>query len=77
MIKTLLKHLKQGIGNVPIIGVTKKDKIMEQDFNLVRVYIATELYAKYLMASHPDSDRIVIAKTAIKDTDCLINELLK
>ena len=50
---------------------------MEQNFNLVRVYISTELYAKYLMASYPDSDRIIIAKTAIKDADCLINELLK
>lgn len=50
---------------------------MEQDLNMVRVYIATELYAKYLMASCPDSDRIIIAKTAVKDADCLINELLK
>lgn len=51
--------------------------IMGQNFNLVRVYISTELYAKYLMASNANADKKIIARTAISDTDVLINELLK
>jgi hypothetical protein len=50
---------------------------MGQNFNLVRVYISTELYAKYLMASNANADKKIIARTAISDTDVLINELLK
>lgn len=50
---------------------------MNQDLNSIRIYISTELYSKYLMASYPDCDRNIIAQTAVEDADCLINKLLK
>ena len=47
------------------------------DFNKIRVYIATELYSKYLMASSDTVDTYQVAKIAVEDADILIEELNK
>ena len=47
------------------------------DLNSIRVHIAIELYAKYLMASTDTVNRYIVAKIAVDDADALLLEFFK